>query len=71
MPRILLIGASLAALASGAIPTVPLAGGGDIPLLAMGGNDFAGWFEAVRHTCRLAAAVPSRARAHRLAQAAR
>ena len=28
------------------IPTFPLAGGGSIPALAMGGNDFAGWFAA-------------------------
>ena len=30
---------------SGGIPARPLAGGGEIPMLAMGGNDFAGWFE--------------------------
>lgn len=28
------------------IPSHPLAGGGNIPMLAMGGNDFAGWFLA-------------------------
>ena len=28
------------------IPTYPLSGGGTIPMLAMGGNDFAGWFKA-------------------------
>ena len=31
---------------AGYIPTFPLAGGGSIPALAMGGNDFAGWFAA-------------------------
>jgi len=29
-----------------AIPSHPLAGGGTIPLLGMGGNDFSGWFKA-------------------------
>jgi diketogulonate reductase-like aldo/keto reductase len=28
------------------IPTHPLAGGGEMPMLMMGGNDFAGWFAA-------------------------
>ena len=28
------------------IPTHPLSGGGQIPMLGMGGNDFAGWFKA-------------------------
>jgi diketogulonate reductase-like aldo/keto reductase len=27
------------------IPTHPLAGGGEMPMLAMGGNDFEGWFK--------------------------
>ena len=38
--------AALAAAAGGAIPEWPLRGGGAIPMLAMGGNDFAGWFKA-------------------------
>ena len=32
--------------ASAMIPTHPLAGGGQMPMLGMGGNDFAGWFKA-------------------------
>lgn len=33
-------------LATAKIPTRPLSGGGTLPMLAMGGNDFAGWFKA-------------------------
>lgn len=32
--------------AAGPIPIHPLAGGGSMPMMAMGGNDFAGWFQA-------------------------
>jgi diketogulonate reductase-like aldo/keto reductase len=31
---------------AGTIPTHPLAGGGEMPLLGMGGDDFEGWFKA-------------------------
>ena len=34
-----------AAAATTMIPSAPLAGGGSMPLLGMGGNDFASWFE--------------------------
>eukprot|EP01051_Picozoa_sp_SAG22_P019982 SAG22_NODE_3870_length_1488_cov_1.338373_1_plen_225_part_01 len=36
---------SQAAVAAPAIPTHSLAGGGSMPMLMMGGGDFAGWFE--------------------------
>ena len=41
---LLLLGAAV--LVGAKIPTHPLVGGGTIPMLAMGGNDFAGWFKA-------------------------
>ena len=44
--KTMLFAVVLAVAGSVTIPTFPLAGGGSIPALAMGGNDFAGWFAA-------------------------
>ncbi len=32
---------------NGVIPMHPLAGGGEMPMMLMGGNDFSGWFKTV------------------------
>lgn len=43
---VLMLPATAPAAEAGTIPSHSLAGGGTIPMLAMGGNDFQGWFKA-------------------------
>ena len=42
---LLVLGAGARGAGRAPIPSVPLLGGGSMPLLGMGGNDFAAWFE--------------------------